>query len=189
MRKPGSVLPTQSAKPPDAGRCPAHPGDTTMNLTLVQIEKPPGMDFVLGQAHFIKSVDDLYEAIVQTNPALKFGVAFCEASGPALVRSAGNEGPLVALAEKNAMAIGAGHSFLVFMQGGFPVSILNAVKSVTEVCSLFCATSNPAQVIVAETEQGRGILGVVDGVAPRGVETEADVRVRRDFLRTIGYKL
>ena len=160
-----------------------------MNLTLVQIEKPAGMDFVLGQAHFIKSVDDLYEAIVQTNPALKFGVAFCEASGPALVRSAGNEPPLVALAEKNAMAIGAGHSFLIFMQGGFPVSILNAVKGVTEVCSLFCATSNPAQVIVAETDQGRGILGVVDGVTPGGIETEADVRVRRDFLRTIGYKL
>jgi hypothetical protein len=164
-------------------------GDQPMNLTLVQIDKPADMNFVLGQAHFIKSVDDLYEAIVQTNPAIKFGLAFCEASGPALVRSAGNDPALVALAEKNATAVGAGHSFLIFMQGGFPVNILNAVKSVTEVCSLFCATSNPAQVIIAETEQGRGILGVVDGASPKGIETEADVRVRRDFLRTIGYKL
>jgi len=160
-----------------------------MNLTLVPVEKPADMNFVLGQAHFIKTVDDLYEAIVQTNPAMKFGVAFCEASGPALVRSAGNEPPLVALAQKNAMAIGAGHSFIIFIQGGFPVNILNAVKSVTEVCTVFCATSNPAQVILAETEQGRGILGVVDGAASRGIETEADVRVRRDLLRAIGYKL
>jgi adenosine/AMP kinase len=160
-----------------------------MNLTLVTVEKPPDMNFVLGQAHFIKTVDDIYEAIVQANPGMKFGVAFCEASGPALVRSAGNDPSLVALAQKNALAIGAGHSFIIFLQGGFPVNILNAVKSVTEVCSLFCATSNPAQVIVAETDMGRGILGVVDGVTSKGIETEADVRVRREFLRTIGYKL
>jgi uncharacterized protein len=160
-----------------------------MNLTLVAVEKPADMNFVLGQAHFIKTVDDIYEAIVQANPGMKFGVAFCEASGPALVRSAGNDPTLVALAEKNALAIGAGHSFVIFLQGGFPVNILNAVKNVTEVCSLFCATSNPAQVIIAETDQGRGILGVVDGVTSKGIETEADVRVRREFLRTIGYKL
>jgi hypothetical protein len=160
-----------------------------MNLTLVTVEKPADMNFVLGQAHFIKTVDDIYEAIVQANPGMKFGVAFCEASGPALVRSAGNDPALVALARKNALAIGAGHSFIIFLQGGFPVNILNAVKSVTEVCSLFCATSNPAQVIMAETDQGRGILGVVDGGTPKGIETEADVRVRREFLRTIGYKL
>jgi uncharacterized protein len=159
-----------------------------MNLTLVPVEKPADMNFVLGQAHFIKTVDDIYEAIVQSNPAMKFGVAFCEASGPALVRSAGNDPALVALAEKNALAIGAGHSFLIFLQGGFPVNILNAVKTVTEVCSVYCATSNPAQVIVAETDLGRGILGVVDGVSARGIETDADVRVRREFLRTIGYK-
>jgi adenosine/AMP kinase len=159
-----------------------------MNLTLVPVEKPADMNFVLGQAHFIKTVDDIYEAIVQSNPAMKFGVAFCEASGPALVRSAGNDPALVALAEKNALAIGAGHSFLIFMQGGFPVNILNAVKTVTEVCSVYCATSNPAQVIVAETDQGRGILGVVDGGVARGIETDADVKVRREFLRTIGYK-
>jgi len=160
-----------------------------MNITAVPIDKPADMNFVLGHAHFIKTVDDLYEAIVQTNPAMKFGIAFCEASGPALVRSAGNDRSLVAIAEKNAMAIGAGHAFLIFMQGGFPVNILNAVKAVTEVCTVFCATSNPAEVILAETDQGRGILGVVDGVRTKGVETPADVTVRREFLRTIGYKL
>ncbi|HUI09895.1 MAG TPA: adenosine-specific kinase [Bacteroidota bacterium] len=160
-----------------------------MNLTAVPIDKPADMNFVLGHAHFIKTVDDLYEAVVQTNPGMKFGIAFCEASGPALVRSAGNDPPLVALAEKNALSIGAGHSFLIFMQGGFPVNILNAVKSVTEVCTVYCATSNPTEVILAETEQGRGILGVVDGVRTKGVETPADVNVRREFLRKIGYKL
>ncbi len=160
-----------------------------MTLILVPVEKPVDMNIVIGQAHFIKTVDDIYEAIVQANPAMKFGVAFCEASGPALVRSAGNDPALTALAQKNALAIGAGHSFLIVMQGGFPVNILNAVKTVTEVCTLYCATSNPVQVILAETEQGRGILGVVDGAAPRGIETEPDVRVRREFLRTIGYKL
>jgi len=160
-----------------------------MNLTLVTVEKPADMNFVLGQAHFIKTVDDIYEAIVQANPAMKFGVAFCEASGPALVRSNGNDPALVSLAQKNALAIGAGHSFVIFLEGGFPVNILNAVKSVTEVCSVFCATSNPVQVIIAESGGGRGILGVVDGVTSKGIETEADVRVRREFLRTIGYKL
>jgi len=160
-----------------------------MNLSVIPVEKPADMNFMLGHAHFIKTVEDLYEAVVQTNPAMKFGIAFCEASGPALVRSAGNDPSLIALAEKNAMAIGAGHSFLIFMQGGFPVNILNAVKSVTEVCSVYCATANPTEVIVAETDQGRGILGVVDGVRTKGVETPADVKVRREFLRTIGYKL
>lgn len=160
-----------------------------MNLTLVTVEKPADMNFVLGQAHFIKTVDDIYEAIVQANPGMKFGVAFCEASGPALVRSTGNDPALLDLARKNALAIGAGHSFVIFLEGGFPVNILNAVKSVTEVCSVFCATSNPVQVIIADTGGGRGILGVVDGVTSKGIETEADVRVRREFLRTIGYKL
>ena len=160
-----------------------------MNLSAIPVEKPADMNFMLGHAHFIKTVEDLYEAVVQTNPAMKFGIAFCEASGPALVRSAGNDPSLIALAEQNAMAIGAGHSFLIFMQGGFPVNILNAVKSVTEVCTVYCATANPTEVIVAETELGRGILGVVDGVRTKGVETPADVKVRREFLRTIGYKL
>ena len=160
-----------------------------MNITAVAVDKPADMNFILGQAHFIKTVDDLYEAVVQTNPGMKFGIAFCESSGPALVRLAGNDPSLVAIAEKNAMAIGAGHSFLIFMQGGFPVSILNAVKAVTEVCTVYCATANPAEVILAETDQGRGILGVVDGVRTKGVETPADVNVRRDLLRKIGYKL
>jgi hypothetical protein len=147
------------------------------------------MNFILGQTHFIKSVEDLYEAIVQANPSMKFGIAFCESSGPALVRTAGNDPALISLAQKNALAVGAGHSFIIFMEGGFPVNILNPIKNVTEVCHVFCATSNPTQVIVAETDQGRGILGVVDGVRPKGVETEADVATRLKFLRTIGYKL
>jgi adenosine/AMP kinase len=160
-----------------------------MNMSLVPIDKPPDMNFILGHAHFIKTVEDLYEAIVQTNPAMKFGVAFCEASGPALVRSAGNDPRLIALAEKNALALAAGHTFLIFLESGFPVNILNAVKNVAEVCRVFCATANPTQVIIAETDQGRGILGVVDGVKSQGIETERDVAVRKDFLRKIGYKL
>jgi hypothetical protein len=160
-----------------------------MELFLVAIDKPADMNFILGQTHFIKSVEDLYEAIVQANPSMKFGIAFCESSGPALVRTAGNDPALILLAQKNALAVGAGHSFIIFMEGGFPVNILNPIKNVTEVCHVFCATSNPTQVIVAETDQGRGILGVVDGVRPKGVETEADVATRLKFLRTIGYKL
>lgn len=160
-----------------------------MELSLVTIQKPADMNFILGHAHFIKTVEDLYEAIVQTNPAMKFGIAFCEASGPALVRSAGNDPALIALAQNNALALAAGHSFIIFMQAGFPVNILNAVKSVAEVCTVFCATSNPTQVVLADTDQGRGILGVVDGVRTKAVETEADVRTRKEFLRTIGYKL
>jgi uncharacterized protein len=160
-----------------------------MELFLVAIDKPADTNFILGQTHFIKSVEDLYEAIVQANPSMKFGIAFCESSGPALVRTAGNDPALLSLAQKNALAVGAGHSFIIFMEGGFPVNILNPIKNVTEVCHVFCATSNPTQVIVAETDQGRGILGVVDGVRPKGVETEADVATRMKFLRTIGYKL
>jgi adenosine/AMP kinase len=160
-----------------------------MELSLIPVQKPADMNFILGHAHFIKTVEDLYEAIVQTNPAMKFGIAFCEASGPALVRSAGNDQALIALAQDNALALAAGHSFIIFMQAGFPVNILNAVKSVAEVCTVFCATSNPTQVIIAETDQGRGILGVIDGAKTKAVETAADVRTRREFLRTIGYKL
>ena len=160
-----------------------------MELLVLPIDKPPEMNFILGHAHFIKTVDDLYEAIVQTHPGMKFGVAFCEASGPCLVRSAGNDDALLKLARKNALAISAGHTFIVFMDKGFPVNILNAVKMVTEVCRVYCATANPTQLIIAQTEQGRGILGVVDGFASQGLETEQDVRTRRDFLRKIGYKL
>jgi uncharacterized protein len=160
-----------------------------MNLSVLSIEKPQEMNFILGHAHFIKTVDDIYEAIVQTNPGMKFGVAFCEASGPCLVRSAGNDEALVKLARSNALAISAGHTFVVFMDKGFPVNILNAVKMVTEVCRVHCATANPTQVIIAETDQGRGILGVIDGSASKGVESDTDVQTRREFLRKIGYKL
>jgi adenosine/AMP kinase len=160
-----------------------------MNLTTVPIDKPGDMNFILGHSHFIKTVEDLHEAIVQTNPSMKFGVAFCEASGPCLVRSSGNDPALVGLAEKNATAIGAGHTFIIFMDEGFPVNILNAIKNVSEVCRVFCATANPVQVVVAESDQGRGILGVIDGFSPKGTETEHDVLTRKDFLRKIGYKL
>jgi uncharacterized protein len=160
-----------------------------MTLNTVAIDKPGDMNFILGHSHFIKTVEDIHEAIVQTNPSMKFGVAFCEASGPCLVRASGNDAKLVDLATKNASAIGAGHSFIVFMEGGFPVNILNTIKNVPEVCRIYCATANPVQVVVAETEQGRGIMGVVDGFMPKGVETEKDVLARKEFLRKIGYKL
>ena len=160
-----------------------------MKLETVKVEKPADMNFILGQAHFIKTVEDLYEAIVQTAPHMKFGVGFCESSGPALVRFAGNDPQLIDLAQKNALALACGHAFIIFMEGGFPINILNTVKSVPEVCQVFCATANPVEVIVAESEQGRGILGVIDGAKTRGIETDADIQFRRDFLRKIGYKL
>jgi uncharacterized protein len=160
-----------------------------MTLTQISVQKPDEMNFILGHAHFIKTVEDLYEAIVQTAPAMKFGLAFCEASGPALVRLAGNDAALTELAGKNALAIGAGHSFIIFMKEGFPINILNTIKGVPEVCRVFCATANPTEVIVAETAQGRAILGVTDGVSPKGVETPPDVVKRREFLRAIGYKM
>lgn len=160
-----------------------------MELKVVTIEKPDDMNFILGHSHFIKTIEDLYEAIVQTNPSMKFGIAFCEASGPALVRFVGNEQRLIDLAQKNAMNIAAGHTFIIFMESGFPVNILNTIKNVAEVCRIYCATANPTQVIVAETEQGRGILGVIDGVATKGIESDADIAKRKEFLRKIGYKL
>jgi len=160
-----------------------------MELKTVKIEKPADMNFILGQSHFIKTVEDLYEAIVQTAPQMKFGVGFCESSGPALVRFAGNDPQLIYLAQKDALALACGHAFIIFMAGGFPINILNTVKSVPEVCQVFCATANPVEVIVAESEQGRGILGVIDGVKSRGIETDADIQFRKDFLRKIGYKL
>lgn len=159
-----------------------------MELQTVKIEKPADLNFILGQSHFIKTVEDLYEAIVQTVPGMKFGIGFCESSGPALVRYAGNDPKLIELAQRNALALAAGHSFIIFMEGGFPLNILNAVKNVPEVCRVFCATANPVEVIVSETEQGRGILGVIDGVKTKGIETETDIKVRKEFLRKIGYK-
>ena len=160
-----------------------------MDLYAVRIDKPEDMNFILGHSHFIKTVEDLHETLAQSSPTLKFGLAFCEASGPRLVRRSGNDPELVDIAVRNAQAIGAGHSFIVFLQEGFPVNVLNAVKTVSEVCRVFCATANPTEVLVAETEQGRGIVGVVDGEPPLGVETDDDERDRKDMLRRFGYKL
>ena len=161
-----------------------------MNLTTVQIQKPEAINFILGQSHFIKTIEDLHEAMVNAVPGIKFGAAFCEASGKCLVRWTGTDQALVELARQNALAIGAGHSFIIFLGEGFyPVNVLNAVKAVPEVCRVFCATANPVTVIIAESEQGRGILGVIDGAAPLGVEGEEDIAWRKGFLRSIGYKL
>ena len=161
-----------------------------MELKLVQIEKPETLNFILGQSHFIKTVEDIHEAMVSAVPGIKFGLAFCESSGPALVRTTGTDEPLIALAQKNALALSAGHSFILFLGEGFyPVNVLNTIKMVPEVCRVFCATANSVEVIVAETEQGRGILGVIDGVASKGAEGPDDVAHRKQFLRMIGYKL
>jgi adenosine/AMP kinase len=161
-----------------------------MELKLVNIEKPETLNFVLGQSHFIKTVEDIHEAMVAAVPGIKFGLAFCESSGPALVRTTGTAEELIALAQKNALALSAGHSFILFLGEGFyPINVLNTLKMIPEVCRIFCATANPTQVIIAETEQGRGILGVIDGVASKGVEGPEDVAHRRGLLRPIGYKL
>lgn len=160
-----------------------------MDLTSVQIENPDSLNFILGMSHFIKTVEDVHEALVNSVPNIKFGVAFCEASGPRLVRFSGNDEKLIELAKKNMLAIGAGHSFIVFMQNAFPVNILRAISQVPEVCRIFCATANPVQVVIAESEQGRGILGVIDGQSPLGVETEKEIAERKSFLRMIGYKI
>jgi adenosine/AMP kinase len=161
-----------------------------MELKIVQIEKPEAVNLILGQSHFIKTVEDLHEALVSTVPGIKFGLAFCESSGPALVRASGTDDGLTGLAKQNALALGAGHSFIIFLGEGFyPVNVLNTVKTVPEVCRIFCATANPVEVILAETEQGRGILGVVDGAKTQGIETEDDVAQRKNLLRMIGYKL
>ncbi|HTX89580.1 MAG TPA: adenosine-specific kinase [Anaerolineales bacterium] len=160
-----------------------------MDIQTVRIEKPENVNFILGQSHFIKTVEDVHEALVNAVPGIKFGLAFCEASGKCLVRWSGTDEAMTELAKKNALAIGAGHSFILFLADGFyPVNVLNAVKNVTEVCRIFCATANPTEVLVARTEQGGGILGVVDGSSPLGVEGEEDITWRKGFLRMIGYK-
>ncbi|MGF6600026.1 adenosine-specific kinase [Paraburkholderia sp. BL10I2N1] len=160
-----------------------------MQLLTMAVDKPEDMNFILGQSHFIKSVEDIHEAMVGTVPGIRFGLAFCEASGKRLIRSSGTDAGLIELARRNAMTIGAGHSFIIFLGDGFyPVNVLNAIKAVPEVCRIFCATANPTQIVVAEMEQGRGIMGVVDGFTPLGVETEEDVQWRKDLLRQIGYK-
>ena len=159
-----------------------------MELKLVAIEKPEDVNMILGMSHFIKTVEDIHETLVTAVPGIKFGLAFCEASGPALVRASGTDDALLELAKKNALALSAGHSFIILLGNAYPINVLNAVKMVPEVCRIFCATANPVQVIVAETDQGRGILGVVDGVTTRGVETDEDIEKRKGFLRMIGYK-
>ncbi|MCC6955164.1 MAG: adenosine-specific kinase [Anaerolineales bacterium] len=160
-----------------------------MNLISVTIEKPPEINFILGQSHFIKTVEDIHEMMITTVPGIKYGLAFNEASGKCLVRTSGTDAEMIALAQANALALGAGHSFILFLgEGYYPINVLNCLKAVPEVCHIFCATANPTQVIIAESEQGRGILGVIDGSPPVGVEGEEDVAWRKGFLRMIGYK-
>ncbi len=160
-----------------------------MELITIKIEKPESVNMILGQSHFIKTVEDLHEALVGAVPGVEFGLAFCESSGPALVRASGTSDELTELAKKNALALSAGHIFLIFLGNIFPVNVLNAIKAVPEVCRIYCATANPVEVILAETEQGRGVLGVVDGIKSKGVESEEDVRDRKELLRKFGYKL
>ncbi|MGW8144285.1 MAG: adenosine-specific kinase [Anaerolineales bacterium] len=160
-----------------------------MEITTVKIEKPITINFILGQTHFIKSVEDIHETLISAVPGIKFGLAFCEASGKCLVRWSGTDEEMIALAQKNALNISAGHSFIIFLGDGFyPINILNALKIVPEVCRIFCATANPTEVLIGETDQGRGILGVIDGQKPLGIEEEEDITWRKDFLRQIGYK-
>ena len=161
-----------------------------MDLITVKIEKTDEINFILGQSHFIKTVEDMHEALVSAVPGIKFGLAFCEASGKCLIRWSGTDEAMIELARKNAQAIGAGHSFIVFLGEGFyPVNVLNAIKAVPEVCRVFCATANPVEVLVAVTDLGRGIMGVVDGSSPLGIEGDEDIAWRKGFLRMIGYKL
>ena len=159
-----------------------------MQLLTVALEKPEAVNVILGQAHFIKTVEDLHEALVGAVPGIQFGLAFCEASGPCLVRHSGTAPELIDLATKNAMALAAGHAFLILLGNAFPINVLNAVKAVPEVCRIFCATANPVEVVLAQTDQGRGILGVIDGESPRGIETEKDIAERQAMIRRFGYK-
>ena len=164
-----------------------------MEIKVVDVEKPDDVNFILGQTHFIKSIEDLYEAMVNSNPKARFGIAFCEASGARKVRVEGNDEEMMELARKNALKIGAGHSFIIFMKECYPINVLNAIKNVPEVCRIFCATANPTRVVVLEDEnrreKGRAILGVIDGFVPVGIEDENDIKWRKEFLRKIGYKL
>jgi uncharacterized protein len=159
-----------------------------MELINIRLSIPEGCNIIVGQSHFIKTTEDLYEAIFAGCSHAKFGIAFCEASGPCLIRVEGNDEELKRIAAENAMSMGAGHTFVILLKDAFPINILNAVKSCPEVCNIFCATANPLEVVVAETDQGRGVLGVVDGLSPKGVENAEDVKARKEFLRKIGYK-
>ena len=160
-----------------------------MELTIIKIDKPDDQNMILGQTHFVKTVEDIHEALVNSVPGIKFGIGFCEASQQCLVRHSGNDEKLLDLAKQNAMALAAGHTFIVFIENAFPVNVLRAIKQVPEVCGIFCATANPVEVIIAESDLGRGILGVIDGLKTKGIETEIDITERKDFLRKIGYKL
>ena len=160
-----------------------------MEIKSVKIEKPAEINFILGQTHFIKTVEDIHEAMVSSVPGAEFGLAFCEASGACLIRSSGTDDEMIELARKNAEAIGAGHSFIIFIRDSFPINFLNSIKMVPEVCHIFCATANETEVIIAENDKGRGILGVIDGERPKGVEGDEDKKWRYDLLRKFGYKL
>ncbi|NIP38582.1 MAG: hypothetical protein GWO07_06810 [Candidatus Dadabacteria bacterium] len=160
-----------------------------MQILSVMIEKPEEINFILGQSHFIKTVEDLHETLLNSVPGIKFGLAFCEASGPCLIRHSGTEPDMIALAKANALKLSAGHSFIIFLKDAFPLNVLNSIKNVNEVCTIYCATANPTEVIVAESDLGRGILGVIDGFKSKGVEDENDIEQRKSFLRKIGYKL
>jgi len=160
-----------------------------MELKTVKVEKPADCNVILGQSHFIKSIEDIHEAMIGSCPSVKFGAAFCESSGPCLVRVSGNDDELQKIASKNASNIAAGHSFIILMKDAYPLNVLNAIKNIPEVCSIYCATANDVEVVIAESEQGRGILGVIDGLKSKGVEKPEDVKKRKEFLRKIGYKL
>lgn len=161
-----------------------------MEIQTVKVEKPEAINFILGQSHFIKTVEDIHETLVSSVPGIKFGLAFCEASGKCLIRWSGTDEAMIKLAQQNAQAIGAGHSFILFLdEGYYPINILNAVKNVPEVARIFCATANPTEVLIAQTEQGRGIIGVIDGFSPKGIEDDEGITWRKDFLRMIGYKV
>jgi adenosine/AMP kinase len=161
----------------------------SIEFELVNIKNPNNYNLILGQSHFIKTTEDLYEAMVNVGGGIKFGIAFLEASGPCLVRCAGNDKDLIALATENARLLGTGHAFIIFMDNGFPINVLNNIKMVPEACSIYCATANPVQVVIAKTDKGRGIMGVIDGNPPKGVEGDQDIQARHAFLRKIGYKL
>ncbi|MGP3667141.1 MAG: adenosine-specific kinase [Candidatus Bathyarchaeota archaeon] len=161
----------------------------SLELKLVKVDVPKDVNVIIGQAHFIKTVEDIYETLVNSVPTIRFGLAFCESSGPCLVRHEGNDEELRELARKTAFEIGAGHCFIIFIKNAYPINVLGKLKEVPEVCSIFCATANPVQVLIAETSQGRGIIGVVDGFKSKGIEGEKEIKERKEFLRKIGYKL
>ena len=160
-----------------------------VELEIVKIKKPDDANIILGQAHFIKTVEDLYEVLIGSSAGIKFGLAFCESSGACKVRSEGNDAELKRLAEENCLKIGSGHCFLILIKNAYPINVLNAIKNIPEVCQVFCASANPVEVVIAKTQQGRGILGVIDGLKPKGIESEEDITWRKDLLRKIGYKL